>query len=378
MEKKRCKIVFEAGEDIILDVVEKQEGLVIKASLRKVNEVNSKKAKKRSSKKENKGSTKNVVSSKVNTGLLAGLPNVSAGEYAKVLSVYTDKAGNRAVVPPGFTVSGVPKENIIWGKNKGLVIYQIPKKEVNGINWKNPDVVETLMRKYDQYIWTPVSLLKPNGTLDGVSFNEKFGRRNYRNVEFSEDGYYEELVGDLALEKESVDKYDGYYSTRYDISEDPETGRPRSVKGAYPWTGIGELTAERIAKTLVEGKTVNAHLMYGAEYDTREEWVKKTKTKKLRKIAEDSTKWGNYCDTVDSPKKVVETGSREDWCVNNIYDFTGNVIEWTQERYTYLYRVIRGGSYMDLGCELPADNRFPAAPGDWSNDLGFRATLYIK
>lgn len=376
MKTERYNIVFETGDGIILDVSEKTNGLVIKASLRKENEVSSKDVKKENLEKENTGSTKNVVSSKVNTGILSNLPNVSAGEYAKVLSVYTDKDGKRAVVPPGFTVSGVPKENIIWGKNKGLVIYRIPEEKVSDINWLDPEELEELKETYDQFVWTPVSLLKPNGTLDGVSFNEKFGRRNYRNVEFSEDGYDEELVGDLALEKESVDKYGGYYSTRYDISI--INGEPRSVKGEYPWTGISESTSERIAKTLVEGKTVNTHLMYGTEYDTREEWVKETKTKKLRKIAEDSTKWGNYLDTVGSPKKVVETGSREDWCVNNIYDFTGNVVEWTQERYAYLKRVIRGGSGQDLGCEWPADNRFCCQPDAWCEDLGFRATLYIK
>lgn len=87
----------------------------------------------------------NIVSNNV----YSELPTVSAGEYAEVLSVYTDNNGNKAVVPQGWTVSGVPKENIIWGKDKGLVIYHIPKEKASGINWQNPDEVETLMRTYD-------------------------------------------------------------------------------------------------------------------------------------------------------------------------------------------------------------------------------------
>ena len=187
----------------------------------------------------------NIVSNNVDSEL----PTVSAGEYAEVLSVYTDDYGNKAVVPQGWTVSGVPKENIIWGKDKGLVIYHIPEEKISGINWQNPDEVETLMRTYDQFVWTPVGLLTANATLDGIHFNKKFGRMNYAKYLlylFSESKYHEPLVGELLLQKKSVDKYDGYYSSRYNISKDEETGKPRSVKGAMPWTEIDLPTAKRL------------------------------------------------------------------------------------------------------------------------------------
>ena len=76
------------------------------------------------------------------------LPTVSAGEYAEELSVYTDKDGNKAVVPAGWVVSGVPKENTIWGKDMGLVIYHITEEKVSGINWEDQET-EFLMRTYD-------------------------------------------------------------------------------------------------------------------------------------------------------------------------------------------------------------------------------------
>ncbi len=116
------------------------------------------------------------------------LPTVSAGEYAKVLSVYTDKDGNKAVVPEGWTVSGVPSENVIWGKDISLVIYHIPEEKVKGVNWENKAKVENLMKKYDQFVWTPVGLLSASSTLDVIHFNEKFGRMNYQNDKFSESG----------------------------------------------------------------------------------------------------------------------------------------------------------------------------------------------
>lgn len=339
------------------------------------------------------------------------LPTVLAGEYANVLSVYTDKDGHKAVVPHGWTVSGVPNENIIWGKNKGLVIYNIPKSKVNGIDWQNSDVIETLMCTYDQYVWTPVGLLEANGTLDGIHFNEKFGRMNYKDINFSYKRDYEPLIGELLLQKESVDKYDGYYSSRYNISKDEKTGKPRSVKGAYPWTHINFPTAKKVASSsiLEGGYRMATHLMYGAEYDTREEWALETGTITYRELAGDSTKFGHYCDDFDDSfyeiedemslnlkivpvnstelsdsrsntdvlfpwDKIVKTG--EDGCINNIYGFAGNVSEWTQERTSDLRYTVRGGRYnynynsVDLHCESNPKRR--------NKGIGFRTTLYIE
>lgn len=309
--------------------------------------------------------------------VLSELPTVSAGKYAEVLSVYTDNDGNQAVVPSGWTVSGVSKENTIWGKDVSVVIYCIPKEKVYDIDWTNPDEVETLQRTYDQLVWTPANLLEANGTLDGVSFTEKFGRRNFRNKEFSESKYHEPLTGELALQKESVDKYGGYYSTRYNISQDEETGKPRSIKGADPWTNIDYPTMHEIGSIIFKSETITSHLMYGAEYDTREEWLIETKAKTLDEIANDSTKWGNYCNTNGAPKKVVKTGSSEEWCANNIYDFTGNVDECTQEQNNSLYRVIRGGGCNLNGYNYPVHYRCYGYPNKYY-DTGFRATVHIK
>ncbi|MCI8444658.1 MAG: hypothetical protein HFJ37_05905 [Clostridia bacterium] len=341
------KIVLEAEKGITFDVSEGTSGELIIRAL-------------------------NIVSNNV----YSELPTVSAGEYAEVLSVYTDNNGNRAVVPEGWTVSGVPKENIIWGIDVGLVIYHIPKEKVSGINWQDSDEVETLMRTYDQFVWTPVGLLTANGTLDGIHFNEKFGRMNYRNATFSKSAFHEPLVGELLSQKESVDKYGGYYSSRYDISKDKETGKPRSVKGADSWTNIDFLTAKEVASTMVKSKTVTSHLMYGAEYDTREKWVIESGTVTTKEIAEDSTELGNYYNNKNYPSRIVKTG--EDGCINNIYGFAGNVDEWTQEWNSSSCRVIRGGCCNYGGNYCPVAFRIFFSPNDGYGCTGFRATLYIK
>ena len=242
--------------------------------------------------------------------------------------------------------------------------------------WNNGFTIE---RDSDgsQFVWIPVGSLDSNGTLDGENFSEKFGRRNYRNDEFSDDEFNEALNGELLEQLESVKKYGGFYISRYNISKS-SAGKPQSVKGVMPWVNINFDDAKKIASTIEDNEAVKSHLTFGAEYDSVLEWFIKTKVKTLAEIAKDSTEWGNYWDTENSPRKVVETGSREEWCANNIYDFAGNVNELTQELYQISYCVIRGGCYYDGEnlCSVACRNVYN--PDDVYFDTGFRATLWIK
>lgn len=345
--KRYKKFVLEAEKGIIFEVSEGTSGELIIRAL-------------------------NIETTNVGFNLQA----VSAGEYAEVLSVYTDNDGNKAVVPPGWTVSGICKENTIWGKDVSLVIYRIPKEKVSGINWEDMDVVEGLKITFDQLVWVPVGLLDANGTLDGEHFSEKFGRRNYMSNEFSDDEFNEALNDELLEQLESVKKYGGFYISRYNISKNSE-GKPQSVKGVMPWVNINFDDAKKVAST-IEDNEVKSHLTFGAEYDSVLEWFIKTEVKTLAEIAEDSTEWGNHWNTENSPQEVVETGSREEWCDNNIYDFAGNVDEWTQEQNKSSFRVIRGGFFNNNGNDYPVAFRFCNNPDFYYDDTGFRATLYIK
>lgn len=80
-------------------------------------------------------------------------------------------------------------------------------------------------------------------------------------------------------------------------------------------------------------------------------------------------------------RKVVKTGSREKWCANNIYDFAGNVDEWTQEQNKSpfgLFRAIRGGIFSNCGSDFPVTYRYCGNPISYYFYTGLRATLYIK
>ena len=242
--------------------------------------------------------------------------------------------------------------------------------------WNNGFVIE---RQTDgsQFVWIPVGSLDSNGTLDGEHFSEKFGRRDYMNDEFYFSKFNEALNDELLEQLESVKKYGGFYISRYNISKSSE-GKPQSVKGVMPWVNINFDDAKKIASTIEENEAVKSHLTFGAEYDSVLEWFIKTKVKTFAEIAKDSTKWGNHYDTENSPCEVVETGSREEWCVNNICDLAGNVNEWTQEKAVSSYCVIRGGHCCTGSSSFPVANRDFCESDDYYDETGFRAALYIK
>ena len=242
--------------------------------------------------------------------------------------------------------------------------------------WNNGFAIERCSDG-SQFVWIPVESLNSNGTLDGEHFSEKFGRRDYMNDEFYFGKFNEALNDELLEQLESVKKYGGFYISRYNISKSSE-GKPQSVKGVMPWVNIDVYDAKKIASTIEDNEAVKSHLTFGAEYDSVLEWFIKTEVKTLAEIAEDSTKWGNHSNTENSPHKLVETGSREEWCVNNICDFAGNVCEWTQDKDENSYHVVRGGYYCNDGFIFPVACRYFSNPYNYSNCTGFRAALYIK
>lgn len=242
-------------------------------------------------------------------------------------------------------------------------------KHVSG-KWYSGFVIE---RDSDgsQFVWIPVDSLDPDGTLDGKHFLFKFGRRNYRRNEFSDSRYNEVLNEELLEQLISVKKYGGFYISRYNISKS-SAGKPQSVKGVIPWIEITFNEANEIASTIENNETVKSHLPFGAEYDSVLAWFIKSRARYEWKITEDSSDWGNYSG------KLLETGSCEKYCSNNIYDFAGNVSEWTQEQEGSSRRVIRGASYRGHGKYDNVSYRDGWGDNMILIDVGFRAALYIK
>lgn len=264
----------------------------------------------------------------------------------------------------------------------------IPKSYhyVKGL-WYNGFVIE---RDFDgsQFVWVPVGWLLRNGTLDSsgkgtISFSEKFGRRiTYYTSEPNLNFFKEELTEEFKLQIKSVKKYGGFYISRFLISGEVLSNSQeeliQSIKGAWPLRDLNFYTCYMYAQNMEKGPYVKSHLPFGAEYDSILEWFVKSKALTLNEITVDSTNLGNFSNTECSIQRVVKNGSFEESCINNIYDFGGNISEWTQEQYGNLYRVIRGGSCIDSGNIKHIAYHTPESPLASHFTTGFRASLYIK
>ena len=136
-----------------------------------------------------------------------------------------------------------------------------------------------------------------------------------------------------------------------------------------------------------KGQVVST-LVYGTAWD---EIIRFLKTnEKYKNIDKDSSGFGNVgvnCDANgwDSTNRAILTGSNEAYCLNNIYDFVGNVWEWTMETYkgqtvdNNLGRLHRGGSYYNSGYYFPVSLRANTISTTYhATRVGGRVQLYIK
>lgn len=242
--------------------------------------------------------------------------------------------------------------------------------------WNNGFVIERYLDG-SQFVWVPVGSLRANGTLDGNSFNRKFGRRNYLGEKFSELEYHEDMELELELQYESIQKYGGFYISRYNISCN-KIGMTQSIKGAMPRINISFSLAKRLANSVENNNEVKSHLPYGAEYDSILEWLIESKARTKNEIIVDSTEWGNYWNSKKTRKIIEKTGKDIKWSINNIFDLAGNVSEWTQEKKGDQVYVVRGGSYEKYGDIKPVSSRSYVDDVDNAFYSGFRAALYIK
>ena len=146
------------------------------------------------------------------------LPDIKAGERATANSNY-----NGAVIPKGFTVSGISTEQKV---DNGLVIYDIPE----GItpDWTNPDSVKT---KYNQFVWIPVEVKSTDKENSIASFYRSEWTANastggdrttglstdYTEPDSTNDTADKTGIADQITElTKSIYKYGGFYIGRYE------------------------------------------------------------------------------------------------------------------------------------------------------------------
>ena len=368
------------------------------------------------------------------------LPEIEAETRATEPSEY--KSNNKtAVIPAGFTVSGISTEQSIDG---GLVIYDIP--EGRTVNWTNPDSVRT---QYNQFVWIPVEVNKttePKDTETSIaSFKRSVWQDNARvannaqsSTSFPSSSYswsnYTEpysydssdydgtgtgktgISAQITELTKSIYKYGGFYIGRYEAGS--ETARTRSSsqtaafvvqQDKYPYNyvkwgkGMGDVSegAVYLSNSLYTGKTgygVKSMLCTGAAWDSMLDFIKDSSHN-----VTSSSSWGNYknsdtykvyrgslysstwsaadttngSDVTKDTSILLTTGATERNSSKNIYDVAGNCWEWTTEAYDTYVRVIRGGYYYGNGSLSPASYRNLSHPTYSNNDGSFRPLLYV-
>ena len=263
------------------------------------------------------------------------------------------------------------------GKTRGFVEnYKKPKVPEGYIHlegsWKGGFVIQN-QEDGSEFVWVPVGFLNPNGTLDGEHFNQKFGRRRFKERNFLKKGYYEQLNYDLV---ESVKKYGGFYIARYTASQ--ENRKLVFKKGNIPWVDINYYEAAVVCADYAKSsKSVNSCLTTGSAFDSVISWILKSGAKTEEEVIKDSTSWG-YFPKENGRQEVMPTGSKKKWSVLRIYDLAGNVEEWTSER-SRCGVLLRGGCYLGEDCDNTfVSDRGGMEPDPGCSDISFRAILYLK
>ena len=210
-------------------------------------------------------------------------------------------------------------------------------------------------------------------------------------------GKYETGIDDSSIESTAITTI----GLRASSGDTTQTAVIKQNKQPYTYVTCSQ--AETLAKGFAtDGKT--ASLLFGIQWDLVLKFlsVKGVETSLLNN---DSKTWGNYYNNTynitntnawystdygenwtkgaynktSDGSTLLTTGAHTDFSKQKIYDFAGNVYEWTLEQSSYsgIPCAARGGYYLDYGDDFPASNRFYDSTSDsYDHGLGFRVALY--
>ena len=188
-------------------------------------------------------------------------------------------------------------------------------------------------------------------------------------------------------------------SARISIETSPKA---ISQKDAIPYNWVYCSEAQALAKEMTPNSNYTSSLMFGIQWDLVCKYLEVKGKLGTANINSDSSAWGNYSNvkrTISSDKAkkgsswtsitgtkpassiLLTAGASDDTKKMNIYDFAGNIWEWTLERaigYDSSPCVCRGGSYYYSGYDSPASYR--SFNGVTANiyliRIGFRSTFF--
>ena len=278
---------------------------------------------------------------------------------------------DKATVPQGFTVSGLPEEQTIAN---GLVIYDIPESEISNVDWN------TAATKYNQFVWIPVEnaeTYQRNFSYPG--FYDSNTTSTPESSTFTDTEYLptdiqpeiDDATNNEIAERNAVLKYNGFYITRYEAGE--EKSIIVSKQNATVMTIKSQSEFKTLGKTMYgdNSQYVKSAMCSGIQWDMVMKFV-------------DGKLDGNgdiYDVRNSNPNRHTgiraESGKNVADKVQNIYDLEGNCYEYVAEKNNTSKDCIqRGGVYLYYSDHSTSRRSSTTGGiGAWSAS---RLVLYIK
>ena len=181
---------------------------------------------------------------------------------------------------------------------------------------------------------------------------------------------------------ESVDKYGGFYVGRYETSRwnsGSTTNKEnsgdiiKSVAGAITmastnWYDMYLRSSSGYSNNPYYNSTsVNCAMIWGCQYDATLNYILE---------GSDNTKVTQRTGNHSGTRSI--TGEYPNDIMNNIFDLSSNVREWTQEANSSRYRTYRGGNYVTDVTDTAVFRYNYYYPFYTYGYVGSRLTLYLK
>lgn len=171
---------------------------------------------------------------------------------------------------------------------------------------------------------------------------EDFKQANIENI-LGDGKTAENLAQEFASEYEnmvkSIEKNKGFYIGRYELTgnlDQPteKAGQPINANSDNNWYEL-----YKACKKITSTEYAQSTMVYGCQWDEICQWLIDSGSMTEQQVNEDSKGFGNY---LSEGGKLINTGSNNNWKINQIYDMAGNYCEWTQEAFSGTNRVARG------------------------------------
>ena len=238
-------------------------------------------------------------------------------------------------------------------------------------SYREPSLITN--NQNDGYTW---NIQNPTG----ITYDAD--EENYKNIlgfeTIAEFGNY--LASSYNNMITAVDSYGGFYVGRYETTTDTNTSTGTEnaiIVGSKPNSKpLSETNWYRMylyqdnqryeQNPYHETESIASTMIYGSQWDAMLNYILRGNDK-------------NKVTTQIGSQKNVQSNTAQDAndIINNIYDLSSNVYEWTQEANNINYRVYRGGSY-DSSVVANASTRRQVNSTDQGPVFGTRLALYVK